>query len=140
MSDREYILELVELLSELHVLYAEAKAKLDVIIPNADVNNVSKRFYGTELGEALRPLTNADIVLGDTHTLCMLYMTNAVDDATFMKEFSKISRARLSGVDIKTYIATVKVYLNAYKNPVNDIKPIIDVLSMKFMNPEIIPF
>jgi hypothetical protein len=38
-----------------------------------------------------------------------------------MKEFSKISRARLSGVDIKTYIATVKVYLNAYKNPVNDI-------------------
>ena len=70
----------------------------------------------------------------------MLYMTNAVDDATFMKEFNKISRARLSGVDIKTYIATVKVYLNAYKNPVNDIKPIIDVLSMKFMNPEIIPF
>ena len=140
MSDREKILELIELLSELNVLYARTKTELEVALPNVDVNGLCKRFHGTELGDTLRPLTNADIVLGETLGICSLYMTNALDDKSFMTEFNRLSKARLSGTTIDEYIKSVKVYMSAYKSSISDLKPIVGILSAKFINPEIVPF
>ena len=140
MSDRENILELIELLSELNVLYVRTKTELEVALPNVDVNSLCKRFHGTELGDTLRPLTNADIVLGETLGICSLYMMNALDDKSFMAEFNRLSKARLSCTTLDEYTKSVKVYISAYKSSISDLKPIVGILSAKFINPEIVPF
>ena len=139
MTDREAVIKAVQLISELQVYFAEAKAKLNTIIPVSGLDTLYNKFRGTELGDTLKPLNQADVLLGEIAPYIILYTAGAIDETEVIKRFKKRSKTALNNVTVEGYISLADVYLKAYSSPLNSLDEIMDILSAKYINPEIIP-
>ena len=139
MTEREAVRKSVELISELHVLYDSTKNKIGAILPVASLESLYNKFHGTELGETLKPLNKADVLLGEISPYLTLFTAGVIDEDEVIKRFDKRSERALGGISIIDYVTQATVYLKAYSNPLNSLDEIMTILSAKFMNPEIIP-
>ena len=139
LNDKEAIETLIKMISELDVLYARTREKLGNGIIFGDVNTLCEKFYGTELGDALKPLKNADTLLGEVNPLVELYIKGVLDVKEFMRRFEKLSKTRLANATINGLIDLAAVYMNAYSSPLNSLEGIAEVLNARFANPEIQP-
>ena len=139
MTDREAVLKAVQMISELQVYFAEAKAKLNTIIPVSGLDTLYNKFRGTELGDTLKPLNQADVLLGEIAPYITLYTAGAIDETEVIKRFKKRSKTALNNVTVEGYISLADVYLKAYSSPLNSLDEIMDILSAKYINPEIVP-
>lgn len=139
MTDREAVIKATQLISELQVHFAEAKSKLNAIIPVSGLDTLYNKFKGTELGETLKPLNQADILLGEISPYILLYTAGTIDESEVVKRFNKRSQVALNCISIYDYISLASVYMNAYSSPLNSLDEIMDILSAKYINPEVIP-
>lgn len=139
MTDREVVIRATQLISELQVHFADAKAKLNTIIPVSGLETLYNKFKGTELGDTLKPLNQADVLLGEIAPYISLYTTGIIDESEVIKRFNKRSQVALNCISIHDYISLANVYLKAYSSPLNSLDEIMDILSAKYINPEIIP-
>ena len=139
MTEWEAVKKSVEMISELQVLFADAKAKINPILPVANLETLYNKFRGTELGDTLQPLNNADVLLGEIAPYITLYTYGVIDEDEVIKRFDKRSKTALGGMSIVDYVTKANIYLKAYSSPINSLDEIIEILSAKFMNPEIIP-
>ena len=138
MDEKESVRKLLEMVSELDVMYADIKHKFNTILPVNIVNVLYDKFHGTELGDAIKPLKDADTLLSEVTPLMILYLQGAIDEVELVKRFNRHSQKALNGVTIEEYVNLARVYMNAYSSPVNSLDDIIEVLKAKFMHPEII--
>lgn len=139
MTDREAVLKAMQMISELQVYFADAKAKLNTIVPVSGLDTLYNKFKGTELGDALKPLNQADVLLGEIAPYIALYTTGLIDEYEVVKRFNKRSEVALNCISVEDYISLANVYLKAYSSPLNSLDEIMDILSAKYINPEIIP-
>lgn len=138
MEDREVVIKLVEIFSELDVAYSDVKHKLSSVMPIKDVNALYEQFYGTELGDTIKPLKNADTLLGEVSPMMIMYLQGVIDESELVKRFNRHAQKALSGISIEDYVTLVGTYLKAYNSPVNTLDDVIEVLKAKFMHPTII--
>ena len=139
MTEKEAVVKATQLISELQVCFADAKAKLNTILPVSGLDTLYNKFKGTELGDALKPLNQADVLLGEIAPYIALYTTGLIDEYEVVKRFNKRSEVALNCISVEDYISLANVYLKAYSNPLNSLDEIMDILSAKYINPEIIP-
>ena len=139
MTEREAVRKSVELISELHVLYGATKDRISIAFPVVSLEVLYNKFHGTELGDTLKPLNKADVLLGEIAPFLTLFTAGVIDEDEVIKRFDKRSKTALGGMSIVDYVIQVTMYLKAYSSPLNSLDEIMTLLSAKFMNSEIIP-
>lgn len=139
ISNKEAVDRIVKLISELDVLYADAKSKLHCVLPANNVNALYEKFYNTELGETLKPLKKADTLLGEISPAIELFIKGAIDSDEVVVRFNRLTDRRLDGIGIEEYINLVTVYMKAYSSPINTLDDIVHILSAKYINEGIQP-